>query len=336
MPTYPPQKDELYNEYITLNKSYNDLCAQYNIGVNLLKKWLRENGIRKPRYLQIKNAEKNCICKHGYKNPMQRKDIKEKARKTYQARTGYSSPLQNPEIRDKGIQYIKTHRKEIQDRVEKTNREKYGVNRPIQSEDIKKRVVNKFKQTITNNPDILKRRVQSYRDSHQNKFGAQYHIQNFEIYTDARKLKEYICSTTPHKTMFDLMDFFNVKRAALNIQLHKFGLHDLVNRYCSCGEKEMGLLVKKICGKIPIMRNTRQIIPPYELDIYIPSLHLAFEYNGEYWHREGETKPLGYHKMKSDLCREQGITLIHVWESDWLDNQDEVKQRLQEIMRKKI
>ena len=38
------------------------------------------------------------------------------------------------------------------------------------------------------------------------------------------------------------------------------------------------------------MYDTRQIIKPYELDIYFPEYKLAVEYNGSYWHTREKSK----------------------------------------------
>ena len=35
-----------------------------------------------------------------------------------------------------------------------------------------------------------------------------------------------------------------------------------------------------------IINNSKKIIEGYELDIYLPDLKLAFEFNGVYWHNE--------------------------------------------------
>ena len=80
-----------------------------------------------------------------------------------------------------------------------------------------------------------------------------------------------------------------------------------------------------------IMNDTRKIIPPLELDIYIPSHKLAIEYNGVYWHSE-EYKPNDYHLNKTIECEKQGIQLIHIFEDEWLFKQDIVKSRLQNIL----
>jgi hypothetical protein len=81
-----------------------------------------------------------------------------------------------------------------------------------------------------------------------------------------------------------------------------------------------------------IITNTRSIITPYELDVYIPNMKIAFEYNGTYWHQEGVTKPVGYHQMKTDMCKEKGITLHHIWEDDWISNSSEVKGLIEPLI----
>jgi len=73
-----------------------------------------------------------------------------------------------------------------------------------------------------------------------------------------------------------------------------------------------------------IILNSRNIIKPYELDIYLPKINLAFEFNGTYWHNS-ENKPKDYHLIKYNMCKEKDIQLIQIWEDEWLNNQDIIK-----------
>jgi very-short-patch-repair endonuclease len=75
---------------------------------------------------------------------------------------------------------------------------------------------------------------------------------------------------------------------------------------------------------IKTLKNNRKIINPYELDIYIPELKLAFEFNGLYWHNE-LNKENNYHLNKTEMCENKGIQLIHIWEDDWLYKKNIVK-----------
>lgn len=68
--------------------------------------------------------------------------------------------------------------------------------------------------------------------------------------------------------------------------------------------------------------NDRSVIPPKELDIYIPALKVAIECNDCYWHSDME-KPKDYHAKKFIECRDKGIQLIQIWE-DWMINKPEV------------
>jgi very-short-patch-repair endonuclease len=73
--------------------------------------------------------------------------------------------------------------------------------------------------------------------------------------------------------------------------------------------------------------NSKKLIYPHELDIIIDELKLAIEFNGIYWHST-KRKPLGYHLMKTEKCEAKGYRLIHIWEDEWNNSQNEIKNRL--------
>ena len=63
-----------------------------------------------------------------------------------------------------------------------------------------------------------------------------------------------------------------------------------------------------------------------ELDIYIPELSLAIEYNGVYYHSaEFDSKFLDYHQKKYEVCKTNNVDLIHVFE---FENSDKWKRKL--------
>jgi len=78
---------------------------------------------------------------------------------------------------------------------------------------------------------------------------------------------------------------------------------------------------------IEIVRNTRRVIAPKELDIYIPELSTAIEVHGLYWHTE-RYLPKDYHLGKYFSYKEKGIRLIQIWEDDWNDRTEIVKRML--------
>lgn len=81
-----------------------------------------------------------------------------------------------------------------------------------------------------------------------------------------------------------------------------------------------------------------------ELDIYIPDLKLAFEYNGAYWHSDEkiERRTRGYfktskefHEYKTNECLKKGIHLIHIDEKDYKNNKDEVLNNIKYLISSK-
>jgi len=76
-----------------------------------------------------------------------------------------------------------------------------------------------------------------------------------------------------------------------------------------------------------IIEKDRNILNGKELDIYLPKLNLAFEYNGLFCHSE-LYKPDNYHLNKTETCLEKGIQLIHIWEDDWKYKQNIVKSMI--------
>ena len=73
-----------------------------------------------------------------------------------------------------------------------------------------------------------------------------------------------------------------------------------------------------------IVVSDKKVLNGKELDIYLPELYLAFEFNGLYWHSE-LYKENDYHQKKSKICLESGVQLVHIWEDDWLYKNEIVK-----------
>lgn len=79
---------------------------------------------------------------------------------------------------------------------------------------------------------------------------------------------------------------------------------------------------------LEVVRNSRSIIKPYELDIFLPKYNFAIEFNGLYWHSEAMGKGRNYHKGKVEASGEEKITLFQVWEDDWKDRQAIIKRMI--------
>jgi len=81
--------------------------------------------------------------------------------------------------------------------------------------------------------------------------------------------------------------------------------------------------------------NNKKLLNGTELDIYIPELKLAIEYNGNYWHSENRGgKGSTFHLNKTKLANKHGIRLIHIFEDEWLLKNDIVISKLTHIIGK--
>lgn len=78
-----------------------------------------------------------------------------------------------------------------------------------------------------------------------------------------------------------------------------------------------------------VQMNTRQVIAPYEIDIYVPEKSLAIEMNGLYWHsfhpeQHNQENKLR-HLKKTELAEQSGISLIHVTDYEWKNKTEIIK-----------
>jgi hypothetical protein len=93
----------------------------------------------------------------------------------------------------------------------------------------------------------------------------------------------------------------------------------------SSDQLELFQFVNSLCPDA--ICSSRNIIPPKELDIYVPNKRIAVEYNGVYWHCDKFLKD-DYHINKTNLCNSNNIQLIHIFSDEWETKQDIVKSIL--------
>lgn len=98
--------------------------------------------------------------------------------------------------------------------------------------------------------------------------------------------------------------------------------------FTSKAEKDLLKFINEILENNQIIENTRKVIHPYELDIYIPEKKIAIEFNGLYWHSEENGKDKNYHYDKWKMCNDKDIQLITIWEDNWRKKNNLIKHML--------
>lgn len=82
-----------------------------------------------------------------------------------------------------------------------------------------------------------------------------------------------------------------------------------------------------------ILLNDTTLLSGHEIDIYIPLLNLAIEFNGTYYHSDLFKKRM-YHLNKTKECNKLGVRLIYIWDSDWIYRNEIIKSQLKNIFNK--
>lgn len=109
--------------------------------------------------------------------------------------------------------------------------------------------------------------------------------------------------------------------------------------YCGCQRCGSECLISKgqqeiydfLSGYVNVIQNDRTVIGPYEIDLYFPDINVGIEYNGLYWHsfdRKETKEEVFKHVNKLNICKENGITLINIFEDKWANNKSLVKSFL--------
>ena len=211
-------------------------------------------------------------------------------------------------------------REKILTKYKKTMLEKYGVENPQQIQAIK----DKTKQTC------LK------------KYDSEYAISSKEIKNkianiQKSKLKQYIGLIRTENVIKQYGTGWYLVRKNLNIEIIMKGRYsyihendiskiiDYIHSNFSHSKKEEYLLNSiKSYYTGELIQNSKLIIKPYQLDIFLPELNLAIEFNGNYWHSLEFGISKNYHLNKSLLCREKNIRLIHIYEFENFEQQKQL------------
>jgi len=73
-------------------------------------------------------------------------------------------------------------------------------------------------------------------------------------------------------------------------------------------------------SNVELKINDRDVISPYELDIYVPKHNFAIEYHGLYWHSYDKNESIEErkkHQHKHQLCLDNNIKLLQIFENEW-------------------
>ena len=284
------------------NSLENFICKKCKRKITTQERYGVDNVFQSDKF---KEKSKNTIIKiYGVDNVSKNKEIQNKKISTFLKNYGVEWGLSSDIIKEKSKKtLVKKYNvnniskvKEIQLKKEETCFKNYGVNFISQHKDFKKNLnitILKKLQKKYNLTDIIGDNFIFFCD----KCGKEFEIYKKTFYT-RYNLNVGLCTICN--------PVGSVHCSGLEINLYEF-------------------IKENYNGEI--LTNQRNIIKPYELDIYIPELKLAFEFNGLFWHNENNTDK-NYHLIKTELCEEKDIQLIHIYEDDWMYKQNIIKSMI--------
>lgn len=318
-------------------------CQQIKTAATCMDRYGCEQAVNSPHARIL--AKQHNLEKYGVEHYSQTDDYNAKYKQTCNDRYGCDYPLQNDAIRSKFIQtniskyggpsatcdeQVKQKAAEtalrnyggfglaspeLRLRIEATNLSKYGHIRPTQSDAVKEKTA----QTCMR------------------KFGARNWLQSVdrlaETVTDATKLDAWLnFKADPIKYLNDHCG----GKININVLCTELGVTDspiydvLVQAGCSglahskISKMENEVLIFLDSHNIQAIHNTRKVIPPQEVDIFVPSADLAIECNPTVTHNSTLADPWGagpkspsYHKSKSAAAHAVEITLFHIFSYEW-------------------
>ncbi len=266
-------------------------------------------------YISQRNGHKESVIETWKNKPIEeKKDISNRRVKTHNSKSNEEKQkIKNKRAKTKIERYdhpaFNNNKK-----AQKTNLKKFGSPYYLGSKEsinLRKNQALEIIETLFNSNDL--KLIDKY-------IGKSNKENNKKIYYTIECLK---CNNIFKSTIdFNKIDDNTQEDGSLTICRKCYPLHTNTKL-----QKEFTSFLDSI--NIKYEESVRNLIQPFELDVYIPNNNLAIELNGNYWHSVlGGGKNMTYHLNKTKLCNKKGIKLIHIFEDEWLFKKDIVKSMI--------
>ena len=314
-----PNKDELIDLYITQNLSPTIIQEKLGISNFIFCKALKEYNITKSKELVAECRKRTNLAKYGTANVSKCDYIKNKiskankehsqstvskSKKTKLERYGDENYNNTEKNRATKLLHYNDPNYNGRDKYKETMIVRYGVDNSFKLPELKKENISKL---------ILEK---GYAKEFE------------ELISDRDKSITYL--KDKNLTYYDLVKIFNAPYYVVQNWVARLDLKDYIS-YTFTGrshyEDEICSYLNDI-GVTNIRKNVK-LLGKEEADIFLPDYKLIIEFDGDYWHSD-LFKPKNYHMDKSLLAERLGYRLIHIYQYEWDDTnqQNKIKQLL--------
>ncbi len=332
-------ENEIIHLYLKEKLSILDIAKKFGVNFGTIKLRLTQNNI--PIRTQSQ-AKKICMNKSDVKKRVSEGNKKSSKQRmaTNIKKYGVAVASNNPEKKKQWEQdYFEKHGVEWNkdpkrtEKIKKTSLERYGVDNVSKTDAIREKIrKNRWENKTKDELDEIRNKSLDafYNNNHKDRVNNILNFLNLEL------LEPYVNGYTSYNYKCKICkNTFKMRFNSIQLSNCPFCNPRHPNRV-SKGEKEIIQFLKNE-GIVNIVNNSKHIIAPYEIDIYLPDYNIAIEYDGLWYHCDGgpnsDTITEKYHLLKTELCMQQNIRLIHLFEDEWIFKKDIVKNRLKYFLK---
>jgi hypothetical protein len=315
-------------------------------GYKTNEKWLKKN--HPELFHQIIEFSKNFELNLNFKEKIWFffNNLKERPKcVTCKSELKFRNRFDNPYGEFCSLKCINTNKEEMTNRVKSSIQKKYDVDYyPNHNEFVSKQKLTKLlkygDENYNNIEQAKKTKLIKYGDEKFNNYEKYkktcLDLYGFENFSKTNQYSDKIIKN--FKELYPDLNFINIKKDYVSIkcpvcnensELSKQLLYERYKRgYIICvncnpiGFSNRSGYENEVCeilNTLGIVYETNKKIPNKntEIDIFLPDFNIGIEINGVYWHNE-LYKPKNYHLSKTKDCNENNISLIHIFEDEWL------------------
>ena len=268
--------------------------------------------------------EKTMIERHGVSHALKSQQFKDKAKQTWVNKYGVDQLSQINVEQKKQTNLLRygantpLESNEIRGKIQKSSQQRLGVNYPFESLDIQSQIQKKWIETTGKKSfarsadDIANQNLKIMTDRLGDKMPF---IMDQQLFVDSLRQMSRI----------EFANFVGCSTSLIDKRIAEWDLTEF-QQGLSHYEIVIGNFIDQL--GITAEKNNRRIIPPKEIDWWIPSHKLGIEFCGLRWHGEAIGRGRSYHLQKLNDMQSQGFSLITIFQDEWDNNSTIVKSIL--------
>lgn len=247
--------------------------------------------------------------RYGCEYTFQNETLRTKAQQTIKQRYGCDHAMQHDDVKRQHKQsMLQNHgvvaslqSKDLAGKIKNTMKARYGVEHAMQSHSLQQKAA----------------------DTNTQRYGTPWYNQKhftpqaMQVLTDPDELSGQL----KHKNRTTLSRWLEVDATTVSNYVNRHGLW-VPSCKTSNFEHELSQMLDDL--GVSATKNSRSVIPPLELDFYLPEHNLAIECNGDYWHSH-KFKHRLYHYEKWRAAKNENINLIQISECDFANHKEKFR-----------